>query len=835
MIAYFTSLLGLMGKASALCRVGCLNVAGRAFGRSGRGCGWAASVGRRRGWGALFKVGGALGLAGAVQAQTGTIPVLPATPSSYSVVLPAHFSVPVMAQQDNTPSTNPVTDAGATLGRVLFYDKRLSINDTVSCSSCHRRENGFSDPRKVSLGFAGGAGDRNAMGLTNARWYERRAFFWDERAATLEVQVLRPIQDPVEMGMTTAALVTKLEGTSYYAGLFSAAFGSPGITVDRVSRALAQFIRSIVSVSSKYDQGVPLNFSNFTAEEALGRQLFLGQVGRATCATCHGTDSFTPTQRINNNGLENPYLDKGVGALTGLAQDEGLFKVPTLRNIELTAPYMHDGRFSTLEQVVEFYNSGVVDHPNLSPPLRSPPPVPGPLRLNFTIAQKTALVAFLKTLTDRTVVEAVRFSDPFPAEVAPQITQQPVAQIVSVGARVVLAVVATGVPSPSFQWFKNGVVREGEIAANLTLAAAAMTDAGTYSVAVTNRVGSATSSPATVQVNAVVVAAPVITTAPQSQAVPLGAPVMLSVATSASGVSYEWRKDGKGLAGFSGSSYLIPNFGTNDMGSYTVVVTNSGGSTQSAPAVLVVLPGGFVATHGLNVLGAGPSGTISVTNTLEYPGAITGLGWSVLLPAGWSFSSDAGNVGQTPPAVGRTDLIEWAWSGVASSPMSFTYTLNVPVGDTGEKTLVALCYLRGVPGTTGELPVLVKPDPLKINLGAFHSADTDRNGRISLVELTRVIELFNTRNGTARTGSYGVATGSSEDGFSPDQARSVNTVVSLARYHSADGTRAGSLNLAKLTRVIELYNSRSGVARTGQYHGLRSGEAASEDGFNPGP
>ena len=372
------------------------------------------------------------------------------------MVLPAHFSVPVMAQQDNTPSTNPLTDAGATLGRVLFYDKRLSINDTVSCSSCHRRENGFSDPRKASLGFAGGAGDRNAMGLTNARWYERRSFFWDERAATLEAQVLRPIQDPVEMGMTTAALVTKLEGTSYYAGLFSAAFGSPGITVDRVSRALAQFIRSIVSVSSKYDQGVPLNFSNFTAEEALGRQLFLGQVGRATCAACHGTDSFTPTQRINNNGLENPYLDKGVGALTGLAQDEGLFKVPTLRNIELTAPYMHDGRFSTLEQVVEFYNSGVVDHPNLSPPLRSPPPVPGSLRLNFTIAQKTALVAFLKTLTDRSVVEAVRFSDPFPAEVAPQITQQPVVQIVSVGARVVLAVVATGVPSPSFQWFKNG-------------------------------------------------------------------------------------------------------------------------------------------------------------------------------------------------------------------------------------------------------------------------------------------------------------------------------------------------------------------------------------------
>ena len=167
----------------------------------------------------------------------------------------------------------------------------------------------------------------------------------------------------------------------------------------------------------KFDVGVTQNFANFTAQENLGRQIFFGQVGGATCSACHGTDNFVPGASLNNNGLENPYVDKGVGALTGLTQDEVLFKVPSLRNIELTAPYMHDGRFATLEQVVEFYDSSVVAHPNLSPPLRVPPgngAASGtPLRLNLTPTQKAALVAFLKTLTDPNLVTDPKFSDPF--------------------------------------------------------------------------------------------------------------------------------------------------------------------------------------------------------------------------------------------------------------------------------------------------------------------------------------------------------------------------------------------------------------------------------------
>ncbi len=343
--------------------------------------------------------------------------LLPATLANYSnPTLPGHFLQQPIPAQDNTPANNPVTNAGATLGRALFYDKRLSINHTISCASCHRPANGFSDPRKFSVGFEGGLTGRNSMGLTNARWYQRRAFFWDERAATLEDQVLRPIQDATEMGMTLPALVTRLAAEPYYTSLFTNAFGNATVTSERIAFALAQFVRSIISTQSKFDAGrAPgVNFTNLTAQENEGRNIFnTGNLGN--CAACHGSDNFVPGNAINNNGLENPYVDKGRGEITGLAQDEGLFKVPSLRNIELTAPFMHDGRFATLEQVVEFYNSGVVNHPNLSPPLRNPPgPGAGqPRRLNLTTAQKAALVAFLKTLTDTTVTTDSKFQDPF--------------------------------------------------------------------------------------------------------------------------------------------------------------------------------------------------------------------------------------------------------------------------------------------------------------------------------------------------------------------------------------------------------------------------------------
>ena len=339
----------------------------------------------------------------------------PNVPFNYSPPLPAHYLTPQVRGQDNTPTNTPTPDLGATLGRVLFYDLRLSTNGSVSCASCHQPQHGFSDPRPFSVGFNGGLTGRNSMGLTDARYYARGRFFWDERAATLEDQVLQPIQNSVEMGMTLPALVTRLSAEPFYTNLFAQTFGTSQVTTNRISRALAQFVRSMVSTQSKYDQGVPVNFTNFTAQEMLGRQIFLGQVGNATCAACHGPDTFS-APNIFNNGLEFPLVDRGVGAVTGRPQDEGLFKTPSLRNIELTAPFMHDGRFATLEEVVEFYNSGIVLTPNLPPPLRAPP-VPGqppaPRRLNLTNNQKSALVAFLKTMTDTNLTSAARFGDPF--------------------------------------------------------------------------------------------------------------------------------------------------------------------------------------------------------------------------------------------------------------------------------------------------------------------------------------------------------------------------------------------------------------------------------------
>ena len=355
-----------------------------------------------------------------ILSTTANVLLLPGTPFNYAApVLPASFSVNPILAQDNTPLNNPTTDVGALLGRVLFYDKRLSTNQTIACASCHQQANGFSDPRQFSVGYDGSVGTRNSMGLSHARWYQRRHFFWDERAATLEDQTLMPIQNPIEMGMTLDALTNRLGSEPFYTNLFAQAFGTTAVTTNRISRALAQFVRSIVSTQSKYDSGVANNFANFTPQENQGRQIFFGAPGGppGACAACHGTDNFTTGPALNNNGLEFPFVDKGVGGFTGVAADEGKFKVPSLRNIELTAPYMHDGRFATLEQVVDFYSTGIVDNPNLSPPLRVPTPPgapPGPaLRLNFTPAQKAALVAFLKTLTDASFLSDPRLSNPF--------------------------------------------------------------------------------------------------------------------------------------------------------------------------------------------------------------------------------------------------------------------------------------------------------------------------------------------------------------------------------------------------------------------------------------
>jgi cytochrome c peroxidase len=341
-------------------------------------------------------------------------PVLPTSPFAYSdtrAPIPRPYLLATAPggsaiALSNTPLSNPTSDAGATLGRVLFYDKRLSANDGVACASCHVQQFGFSDTTQFSTGFTGGKTDRHASAIGNARFYGRGRFFWDERAATAEEQALMPIQNSVEMGLTLTQLERKLRVTGFYGPLFQAAFGTPEITSDRVARALAQYVRSIISYGSRFDSAFPPgapgpDLARLTPEESEGLVLFNGP-GR--CAQCHATNAHV-SDNVHNTGLDATVTDAGAG--------NGRFKSPSLRNVEVRGRFMHDGRFTSLEQVVEFYNSGVQLNPFLDGRLRAIPGGP-PLRLNLSATQKAALVAYLRALTDRPLLTDPRFSNPFP-------------------------------------------------------------------------------------------------------------------------------------------------------------------------------------------------------------------------------------------------------------------------------------------------------------------------------------------------------------------------------------------------------------------------------------
>ena len=353
------------------------------------------------------------------QRNTVIAPNLPSVPYNYSrQPFPSYFYLPTVSDQENTPDANKITDWGATLGRVLFYDKALSINNSISCAGCHKQELSFSDDKALSVGFAGGSTKRNAMPLVNIRYYAFGRFFWDQRAPSLEHLSLKPVQDDIEMGMKLDSLEARIKQKDFYARIFEKAFGTPLINRKRIADALAQFVSSIVSYSSKFDSGrvaiatsqdpFQTPYRNFTAIENQGKKLFFST--RLACGTCHGTETFTaPAPR--NNGIENPSVDQGIGAIDHIQQEIGDFKYPSLKNIELTAPYMHDGRMATLMEVIEHYNSGIKLNPNLSPQLRNDDGTPKRLSLNKN--EKLALLAFLRTLTDRAITTDEKFSNPF--------------------------------------------------------------------------------------------------------------------------------------------------------------------------------------------------------------------------------------------------------------------------------------------------------------------------------------------------------------------------------------------------------------------------------------
>jgi len=311
---------------------------------------------------------------------------------------PYRFTFADYFPRPDLPLDNPLTGEGVALGSRLFFDRRLSAGNSESCATCHNPHLAFSQPRRFSRGVDGDIGTRNAPALENLAWKD--SFFWDGRAATLREQVLQPIQNPIEMHESLSTAVAKISADKDYHRLFANAFGSPEITSDKIARALEQFLLVQVSFDSKFDH-VMNGAAKFTDEEARGYILFNteydpyhGQYG-ADCFHCHG-GPMLQSQSFANNGLDSAFRDLGRFNVTKRAGDDGKFAVPSLRNVAVTAPYMHDGRFQTLDQVVEHYCTGMKRSPTLDPNLAKHPDGGVPL----SAEDKRALVAFLKTLTD---------------------------------------------------------------------------------------------------------------------------------------------------------------------------------------------------------------------------------------------------------------------------------------------------------------------------------------------------------------------------------------------------------------------------------------------------
>lgn len=323
-------------------------------------------------------------------------------PTKYQLQIPEGFPEPTI------PADNQLTIEGIELGRKLFYDPILSGDQTQSCASCHTQQFAFSDSElQFSTGIDGTQGDRNAMQIINAAWGE--SFFWDGRAASLEAQALGPVPNPIEMHLDWWEAEERLNDHTEYPNLFKKAFGTETIDSMLVAKAIAQFERTLISGNSRYDEFLasglePNQF--FTPAEFEGYIIFNTETG--DCFHCHGS-VLTTDQLFHNNGLDENTIDPGLGGFTGLSTDMGLFKTPSLRNIEFSAPYMHDGRFTTLEEVVEFYSFGVqADSPNIDPLMKKA----NQGGLNLTASERASLVEFLKTFSDTEFLSNQAYSNP---------------------------------------------------------------------------------------------------------------------------------------------------------------------------------------------------------------------------------------------------------------------------------------------------------------------------------------------------------------------------------------------------------------------------------------
>ncbi len=306
----------------------------------------------------------------------------------------------------------------ATLGRVLFYDTHLSINNAVACGSCHKQALAFADNVPFSTGFEGRLTKRNSIAITDVG--QSSAFFWDGRETNIQNLALRPLTNHVEMGIADGdALTQKLAALPYYSELFIAAYGDNQVTTARISAAIATFMQAITSDNTRLDDFMNGNTTVLTAQEIQGKFLF---DTKYNCGSCHnngniivmgGNGGYNGGGGTNflDIGLDNSYTDLGRGVISGVATDNGTFKVPNLRNVALTAPYMHDGRYKTLSEVLDHYSHNIMSSPNLDTRLTDG--TGHPMQKNITDDDKAAIIAFLGTLTDYHTITDPKFSNPF--------------------------------------------------------------------------------------------------------------------------------------------------------------------------------------------------------------------------------------------------------------------------------------------------------------------------------------------------------------------------------------------------------------------------------------
>jgi cytochrome c peroxidase len=323
--------------------------------------------------------------------------------------IPVTLEIPPLFEQllidPIIPNNNPLTEEGIALGKKLFFERRLSKNNAKSCASCHSPNKAFADITSFSVGVDGQLGTRNSMPLFNLAWNFGDRFAWDGKELGLERQAFEPVRNPIELHGNWTEIANKLQQDAEYPTLFLQAFGTSTIDSTLVTKAIAQFERTLISGNSKFDQYLQGN-ATLTSQELNGLDVFLRE-DKGDCFHCHGSQSnpLWTDNDFHNNGLDATFTDLGLGAVTGDPNDNGKFRSPSLRNLAFTAPYMHDGRFATLEEVIDHYSEGIQISSTLDPLIKNA--AQGGVQLSPS--DKADLIAFLLTLTDNEFISNPAF------------------------------------------------------------------------------------------------------------------------------------------------------------------------------------------------------------------------------------------------------------------------------------------------------------------------------------------------------------------------------------------------------------------------------------------